>query len=900
MDQIQIFDAVASDENGDVIGTFDGIVSLHGTIQPNTPPTGGPDQFTIAEGTPTFFDVKMNDDDFDGDIIEIVLVSDPVFGTAALQNDETILFTPADGFIGMDQFSYDLSDGVDTTTVWVVVNVEALTPNDTQSDHDFVNTWKSEPEAMPGPMEPSMMVEHMGSMALVPRNACTHIAMKNGDWFDPDTWFQGRIPGDDARVGIVNGVEVSYAGENVSRLFSIRGEGKLSFKTDAVSKIVCETAIFTHMGELEIGTVDNPITGSVDWVIANNGDIVLTYDPRLASRCLMSHGKVRMHGEEKLKWSQVSVDPMAGDTQVTLQQVPVNWRAGQSMIVTGTHKLGFKTYKRPSDNKTVTDNMGMDSTDELVTITGVDGNVVHFDPPLVYDHERVLNIDTGEPYPDFAAVGCLDDNIVIRSEIPSAPVWQRGHVMFMHSIDVDCRFVEFRDLGRTDKRKPSINIDVALADPNISVGPDFNRQGLYAYHFHKGGLGGMAKMFGCTINGSWGWGGVVHQSAAINDNCISWHVWGCHFVAEDGNELGCTSKSLICKSGGWKIGHTGLKGIGGAHRDIWRNGEACGMSGRTYRFMDNYVAGCGHGASWNVREATKDIESKHLDVPETAYGAEFRKQRKVNIQCVQNNVYWCVERMHIVIKRGSNQLQDHLSFFNNERGYRVSCAGDMTYTSKYLFKDCIATISDAPFTHRGGKLSGSYGIDFGTNSFALGAVDCTFQGFPKGGLYYGGRFTNPEMQPEDFQFYSIGNEFFECGPENHFNFQVEGMIQIADSWQKSPIVSLTWEEEPVINWGNSLNMQGVITDSLGPRKRIAAIDGDGSDGTWDMSFWDAIIPMMQEQGVVQDTNGDLFFDMKDPVADRADNDEQMLVHRIPLQGFTAQKMQDNNIQIINL
>jgi hypothetical protein len=56
--------------------------------------------------------ILNNDDDPDRDILEITSVASPKFGGSVKVNENgTITFSPAEDFVGIDTFSYDISDG---------------------------------------------------------------------------------------------------------------------------------------------------------------------------------------------------------------------------------------------------------------------------------------------------------------------------------------------------------------------------------------------------------------------------------------------------------------------------------------------------------------------------------------------------------------------------------------------------------------------------------------------------------------------------------------------------------------------------------------------------------------------------------------------------------------------
>ncbi|MEM6945049.1 MAG: G8 domain-containing protein, partial [Pseudomonadota bacterium] len=185
--------------------------------------------------------------------------------------------------------------------------------------------------------------EHMAAFDLVAHSDATHMAVEDGDWFDPDTWANGEVPGSGARVIIRDGVTVTYSGESDARIGTIGVEGTLAFATDADSRLVVDTIVVMPSGRLEAGTVENPVAPgtSIDIVIANNGDIDVAWDPQLLSRGIISLGEVEMHGAEKLSHLKVAVDPMAGDTTLTLAETPEGWSVGDTIVLAGTEFDGW-------------------------------------------------------------------------------------------------------------------------------------------------------------------------------------------------------------------------------------------------------------------------------------------------------------------------------------------------------------------------------------------------------------------------------------------------------------------------------------------------------------------------------------------------------------------------------
>ena len=65
----------------------------------------------MAEDGATALDVLANDSDVDGDTLTVTSVGAPAHGTAVLQGDGTVLYTPQANYNGGDSFTYSIADG---------------------------------------------------------------------------------------------------------------------------------------------------------------------------------------------------------------------------------------------------------------------------------------------------------------------------------------------------------------------------------------------------------------------------------------------------------------------------------------------------------------------------------------------------------------------------------------------------------------------------------------------------------------------------------------------------------------------------------------------------------------------------------------------------------------------
>jgi uncharacterized repeat protein (TIGR01451 family) len=91
----------------------------------NRAPDAVDDTATTNRATPAAFNVLSNDTDPEGDTLTVTGVSQPTNGTASFTANGSVTYTPGANFVGLDTFTYTISDGNgnnDTATVRVQVN----------------------------------------------------------------------------------------------------------------------------------------------------------------------------------------------------------------------------------------------------------------------------------------------------------------------------------------------------------------------------------------------------------------------------------------------------------------------------------------------------------------------------------------------------------------------------------------------------------------------------------------------------------------------------------------------------------------------------------------------------------------------------------------------------------
>lgn len=388
----------------------------------------------------------------------------------------------------------------------------------------------------------------------------TITAATSGNWSAASTWG-GSLPVNDDRVLIPNGITVTVDGMIAEELKSIRIDngGKLQFATNVNTELRVEYLFSAMMGTLEIGTGANKISSNVkaNLVFAERGGTTSSFDPERFAPGAVLMGTTTMHGSDKTSWLTLQTHPSAGATQFVLNTAPTGWQVGDKLVVAGTDPITNASISSTSEFE----------RDEVVTITAISGNMVTFTPALVRDHKAPAQASDLDVH-----VANLSRNIVISSENTSVTSISgefrkpRGHLMFMHTLNVDLRYVEANHLGRTDKTIILDDWDFENLDANQNTGDPVinggrNPRGRYSIHFHRGGLDDSvfpakpitplptpAHVEGCVVNNDPGWGYVNHSARVNFIKNVSYDVVGGAFNTEAGNETGSFIENIAIRT----------------------------------------------------------------------------------------------------------------------------------------------------------------------------------------------------------------------------------------------------------------------------------------------------------------------------------------------------------------
>lgn len=390
-----------------------------------------------------------------------------------------------------------------------------------------------------------MMTEMESMLDLVRYGDVTHTPVQSGRWFDAATWGgNDNMPGDGARVLIPAGQSVTVNGIVDAELMTVRVDGTLRFAHWKNSELRVDTMVVGMNGRLQMGTEAKPIrshvtarlviddaNGGFETTDANSPD----YDPFKLGNGLVSHGEVSIYGAAKTSSAMLSVEPSAGDSSLTFETLPADWRVGDSLAIAGTSS--------DADG------------DEVRQITALDAiaGTVTLDAALAKDHHtpattagplpvHVINTTRNAVIETAAAHRSATGTVTVPTGDTAAnrtgDVFEnRGHVMFMHSNNVNINDAGFYHLGRTSKLIPVHDTTADMQGNITQIG--LNPRARYAVHFHRAGTETTpARVVSSAVVDTPGWGFVNHSSHADFLDSVAYDAVGAGFVTEAGDEAG--------------------------------------------------------------------------------------------------------------------------------------------------------------------------------------------------------------------------------------------------------------------------------------------------------------------------------------------------------------------------
>ena len=250
----------------------------------NTGPEANDDNVQAVEDTAITIDVLANDNDVDGDILNISIEGSPLNGSVVINADQTITYTPDDNYNGDDSFNYGVDDGHGgTDSATVSLSVSAVNDNPI-AQNDTVNTQYNQALLLTAAQltaNDSDIENDTLEIASV-QNAQNGAVVLNSDGsvsFTPDTNFSGAArfeytlsDGNGGTSTASVNVAVSSPPDNNDVLYGTEGDDNLfgTRENDIIEAKGGDDRVFARNGNDEVhGGSGN------DWLFGGKGDDLL-------------------------------------------------------------------------------------------------------------------------------------------------------------------------------------------------------------------------------------------------------------------------------------------------------------------------------------------------------------------------------------------------------------------------------------------------------------------------------------------------------------------------------------------------------------------------------------------------------------------------------------------------
>ena len=253
---------------------------------------------------------------------------------------------------------------------------------------------------------------------------------------------------------------------------------------------------------------------------------------------VMGEGQLDLNGAQKLAWTNLRGEAMAGSSTITIKDAPSGWRVGDRIAIAPTAPPTADEHYAQFDERTV---------------TGISGNTISLDRGLTYDHPMVDGTWTAE-------VMNLTRNIQIggtgeNSVSPSRN--GRAHVLIHSSKPQAVRNIQLQHMG------PRTSGD------NTTVGVT----GRYALHFHHCGDGSRGSIVDGVV--AWNTGShafVPHASNGITiRNSIAYDGWEEPFWWDPPPRGWQSPDRYLHDSHGIMLDHNIAAGV---HSEPWNRGQS--------------------------------------------------------------------------------------------------------------------------------------------------------------------------------------------------------------------------------------------------------------------------------------------------------------------------------------
>ena len=335
--------------------------------------------------------------------------------------------------------------------------------------------------------------------------AATLTSVSDGEWSNASTWSTQTIPTSSDDVTVMAGHTVTLSGNCNAKTLRVNGTLTPSSHLPDHSLLLRSEWILVSgdQGRLSIGTETSPYGGSchIELIGIDDGQMMGMMGDKFIGT--MNGGVTTLHGTPYDSWTRLAGTAAAGQTTLNLSQ-PVNWKAGQEVILTTT-------------------NRHLDQT-EILSIKNVSngGKTIELNNQLAYSHysgtHTYTNGKGGSAAQSWtinmsAEVGLLSRDIKISGDSNSEIDGYGGHIMTMPSGTIRSSGVELFRMGQR------------------------YHIGRYPFHWHLAGDVTGEYLRQSSIHESYNRAVVIHGTdhAEVSDNVV-YSIAGSAIFLEDGVE----------------------------------------------------------------------------------------------------------------------------------------------------------------------------------------------------------------------------------------------------------------------------------------------------------------------------------------------------------------------------
>jgi hypothetical protein len=271
-----------------------------------------------------------------------------------------------------------------------------------------------------------------------------------GAWSTASNWYPVGVPAAGDNVLIGEGVSVTYDIDAPTTSISyVRLDGTLAHPHNASTAINVNTVFITPTGAHRIGSSTSPLSASRTCriIFSSSTDMDASGDTALQTKGIVSAGTRAYFGASKTFRLKVASNagPAAGATQIILEAQPGGWVVGDRITICGTKCLGW-WYNGNGGNPY----WGREEETRTITGVGLSGTI-SLNSALSYGHtapsSTLVATNTMRAY-----VANLSRNIKFLTENGTTCLrHRRAHDMQMHYPTYQAQWVEWLDMGRTEK-----------------------------------------------------------------------------------------------------------------------------------------------------------------------------------------------------------------------------------------------------------------------------------------------------------------------------------------------------------------------------------------------------------------------------------------------------------------